>query len=322
MLNIGSYKIPSNVLLAPMAGCADLSFRLIAREHGAKFAYFEMIDVNSILYGSRKRLLSTLVTIEEDAPVALQLLGHDPDTMLAAAKEITKIVKTPFLDINAACPVKKVVKRHAGAYFLKETKRLAEIIKALALNLPMPITVKLRTGYEKRDPALAAKVAKACEANGAAAIFVHGRTKAQMYSGEIDYASIRAMKESVKIPVFGSGNVFDAHSAEKMLTETACDGVMVARGALGNPWIFDQIDSYLKKGTAPAPVDFQTRKKVLRKHLSYIERYKEVKPSAKVGFMRKAALWYLKGVPDAAQTRHRISLVKSYEKMLKLIDSL
>ncbi|MDD5137047.1 MAG: tRNA dihydrouridine synthase DusB [Candidatus Omnitrophica bacterium] len=322
MLKIGSYKVPSNVLLAPMAGCADLAFRLIAREHGARFCFFEMIDCNSVTYGSRKRLLKELKTTERDKPIALQLLGTDPDDMLSAARKMLEIAETPFLDINAACPVKKVIKKHAGAYLLNDPKRLCAIIKTLAVKLPVPVTVKLRAGYEKNDPKEAAELAKRLESSGAAAIFVHGRTRSQMYSGGIDYDSIRAIKDAVRVPVFGSGNVFDAILAEKMLKETSCDGVLVARGALGNPWIFDDIDRYFKTGVRPEAVTLENKKKVLKKHLAYIDKYKDTRSPGRVGFMRKMALWYLRGFPNAAETRHQISLVNSYEKMIKLIDSL
>ncbi|MFA5143051.1 MAG: tRNA dihydrouridine synthase DusB [Candidatus Omnitrophota bacterium] len=322
MLKIGSYKIPTNVLLAPMAGCTDLAFRLTAREHGAPLCFFEMIDCNSVIYGSRKKLITMLMTTPPDEPIAAQILGRDPDDMLAAAGKILDLVDVPFLDINAACPVKKVTKKHSGAYLLRKPNELCAVIKKLALNLPIPVTVKMRTGYEESSPKEAARLAKMCESSGASAIFVHGRTRSQMYSGGVDYASIKAIKDTVHIPVLGSGNVFNHLLAEKMLKETSCDGVMVARGALGNPWIFGQITGYLKDGSMPRAVPIETRKKVLKKHLSYIEIYRDAQSAGRLGFMRKMALWYLRGFPNAAGIRHQISLVNSYDKMLKLIDSI
>ncbi len=330
MLKIGSVEIPSNILLAPMAGCTDLAFRLIAREEGAKFCFFEMVDCNSITYGRKKTLRSILKTVKEDRPIAAQLLGRDPSKMLAGAEEILKVMRPSFLDLNAACPAKKVIKKRAGAYLLKDEFELCAILKKLSSGLPIPVTVKIRVGYDKNDPSKIASLAKNCQDSGASAIFVHGRTRAQMYSGVIDYASIKAIKKAVRIPVFGSGNVFDPYSAKKMLDETSCDGVMVARGALGNPWILKEIEHScirrpglnLAYGTVEESVTIKERLRVLKKHLSYIEKYNDHKPSGRAGFLRKAALWYLKGFPNAAKMRQEISLVKNYDEMLKLIDEI
>ena len=322
MLKIGSSEIPSNILLAPMAGCTDLPFRLITREHGAKFCFFEMIDCNSITYGPKRKFHSILKTLKEDKPIAAQLLGRDPSKMLAGAKEILAVTKPAFLDINAACPARKVVKKKAGAYLLKDELELCSILKKLSSNLPIPVTVKLRIGYDKADPLKIARLAKKCRDSGTSAIFVHGRTQAKGYSGDIDYASIRAIKESVDIPVFGSGNIFSAEFAKKMLDETGCDGILVARGALGNPWIFKEIDEYLKAGQiCPAP-GLNVKKMALKKHISYIEKLGNYGLKSNVGHMRKVIFWYLKGFPLAAKARQKVSLVNSYEKMIKLIDTL
>ena len=322
MLRIGAFELPSNILLAPMAGCTDLPFRLIAREHGAKFCFFEMVDCNSITYGAKRRVYSILKTTEDDQPIAAQLLGRDPSKMLAGAEEILAIAKPAFLDINAACPAKKVVKKNCGAYLLKDEPELCSILKKLSSNLPIPVTVKLRIGYDKIDSAKIADLAQRCEESGAAAIFVHGRTQAKGYSGLIDYASIKAIKDSVKIPVFGSGNIFSPELAKKMCDETGCDGVLVARGALGNPWIFEEISDYLTKGRIrPAP-GLAARKNVIKKHISAIEKFKDPGPRGNIGHMRKTLYWYMKGLPLAAKLREKVSLVNSYEKMLKLLDTL
>ncbi|MDO8524995.1 MAG: tRNA dihydrouridine synthase DusB [Candidatus Omnitrophota bacterium] len=322
ILNIGSVKIPTNILLAPMAGCTDLPFRLITREHGAKFCFFEMVDCNSITYGAKRRVHSILKTLEEDRPIAAQLLGRDPSKMLAGAEEIIRAAKPLFLDINAACPAKKVIKKKCGAYLLKDESELCAIIKKLSSGLPIPVTVKLRIGYDKIDPGKIASLARRCEDSGASAIFVHGRTQVKGYSGPIDYASIKAIKESVDIPVFGSGNIFSPELAKKMLDETGCDGILVARGALGNPWIFEEISDYITKGQMRSSSGLEMRKSVIKKHISAIEKFKDHGSKGNVGHMRKAVLWYLKGFPLAARVREKVSLVNSYEEMLKLIDSL
>ena len=321
-ISIGSYKLPTNILLAPMAGCTDLPFRLIAREQGAKFCFFEMVDCNSITYGAKRKVHSILKTIEEDAPIAAQLLGRDPSKMLAGAEEILAVTKPAFLDINAACPARKVVKKRCGAYLLKDESELCAILKKLSSNLPIPVTVKLRTGYDEADPSKIARLAKKCRDSGAGAIFIHGRTQAKGYSGCIDYASIKAIKESVRIPVFGSGNIFSPELAKSMLDETGCDGILVARGALGNPWIFNEIHEYITKGRVhPAP-SLDVRTDVIKKHISAIEKFKDPSHKGKVGHMRKAVFWYLKGFPLAARVREKASLVNSYEKMIKLLDTI
>jgi len=322
MVKIGSATIPTKIFLAPMAGCSDLSFRLIAREHGAKFCFFEMVDCNSITYGSKRKVRSILRTTEEDMPIAAQLLGRDPDAMLRGAKEILSMAKVSFLDINAACPAKKVVKKRAGSYLMKDPRELCGILKALAAALPVPVTVKIRTGYDAPDIKGIAGLAENCEKSGAAAIFIHGRTRLQGYMGDIDYRAIKAVKESVNIPVFGSGNIFSLTLAKKMLDETGCDGILVARGALGNPWIIKEIEDYLDKGKTCSAAGFETRKNVLKRHLAYMERFKESNPSGKAGHMRKVMLWYLRGFPSAARVREKVSLVNNYERMIELIDKL
>jgi nifR3 family TIM-barrel protein len=321
-MKIGSTEIPTNILLAPLAGCSDLAFRSIAREHGAKFCFFEMIDTNAVVYGPKFRTRYILKTFESDLPIAAQLLGREPSMMLKAAREIIESSNISFLDINAACPAKKAIKKKTGAYLLNDGKTLNKVIKALAAALPVPVTVKIRIGYDTTDIRSLAKLAKGCESSGASAIFVHGRTRVQQYAGEIDYAAIKAVKESVHIPVIGSGNIFDVGSAKKMFTETGCDAINVARGALGNPWIFSQIADYIKNGTLPTAINTKTRIDVLKRHLAYIDRYKEGRPLSKVGYMRKVVFWYARGFPNAPRLRGQISVVKSYEMMLKLIDSI
>ena len=321
MITIGSKKIATNIFLAPLAGCTDLSFRLIAREHGAQFCFFEMIDANSLIYMRRKNL-EILKTHKDDAPIGAQLLGSDPAAMLAAAEKLLTLIDPVFLDINAACPAKKVIKKKAGSHLLQDPDRLCEIIKKLAAALPLPITVKLRVGYDKKDPEAIAETARRCEDSGASAIFVHGRTKSQGYSGDIDYDSIKTIKNKIKVPLFGIGNILTPDLAKAMFDKTGCDGIMVARGSLGNPWIFKDIENYLKDGTEPAQKNHAMRLKALKKHLSYIERYKNNGIVNKMGEMRKVALWYLKGFPGAPRIRDRICRTKGYAELIEAIDTL
>jgi tRNA-dihydrouridine synthase B len=320
-IKIGPIKTHTNVFLASMAGCTDLSFRLIAREMGAQFCFFEMSDSNSLVYGSGRKTADMLQAHPRDLPIAAQLLGSDPEIMLKAAKKLIELNNNiSFLDINAACPIKKVIKKKAGAYLIKEPEMLYRIIDKLSSSLAIPITIKLRTGYLEKDPEHIVSIAKNCEQNGAKVIFVHGRTKAQAYSGDVDHGSIKAIKANVKIPVIASGNIFSAQKAKEMIDLTQCDGVLVARGACGNPWIFAQIKNYLKKGALLPDPTLKEKLAVLTKHLQYIEKYKLL--SAKVGFSRKVANWYLKHIKDAAVLRSKVVGAKSFQELYQLIDDL
>lgn len=321
MVKIGDIKIDTKILLAPLAGCSDFSFRLICREHGARFCFFEMVDSNSLCHDNAETL-DILKTSDKDKPIAAQLLGSEPAAMLIAAIKLLSIVKPSFIDINCACPAKKVIKKKAGSYLLHDTKKMSAIIKELSSSLPIPVTVKMRLGFYEDDIKHIDKTAKMCESSGAAALFVHGRTYRQGYAGDIDYEAIKIIKESVGIPVFASGNVFTPELAKKMFDMTACDGVCVARGALGNPWVFSQIENYIKCGKLPEPITTSEKKKVITRHLSYIEMYKNMRPSSKIGFMRKVIFWYLKNFPSAARIRERFNSIKTYDGFLAMIDKL
>lgn len=307
------------IYLAPMSGVTDLAFRLISRKLGASHCFFEMLDAKSITYNHPKSKF-LLKTIEKDSPLAAQLVGADPFVMLDAAEKLLSFVDISFLDINSACPAKKIIRKGAGAALLKNTAMLGKIIKKLSSKLQIPVTVKLRTGFNKRDVRESVRTAKICQANGASIVFMHGRTKSQNYSGDIDYKSIKAVKVALKIPVFGSGNIFNPLLAKRMLDETGCDGILVARGALGNPWIFKNIENYLRNGQTASPLSLSTKKKVLKVHLAYIEKYKDIKHTNKIGFMGKVTMWYLKGLFDAARIREQICKVRSYKKLINLID--
>ena len=307
------------IYLAPMSGVTDLAFRLISRKAGAAHCFFEMLDSNAMIYNYPKSA-SLLKTVEKDSPISAQLVGSDPYMMLEAAEKIVSCAGISFLDINSACPAKKVIKKGAGAALLKNKTRLAAIIKKMTSGLHIPVTVKLRTGFDKRDVGEFVKIARTCEASGASAISIHGRTFAQGYYGGIDYESIKAAKEALKIPVFGSGNIFNSLMAKRMLDETGCDGILVARGALGNPWIFKDIENYLKNGKAPEEPKLSLRKKALKEHLAYIEKYKDMLNRDKAGFRGKVATWYLKGVSNAQRLRDKIYRTKSCEELINLID--
>jgi nifR3 family TIM-barrel protein len=279
-----------------MSGITDLPFRLVSREFGAEQCFFEMLDAKTILcnHPASRRPLKTL---KKDTPIAAQLVGSDPCVMLDAAEKLMTLVDISFLDINSACPVKKIIKKGAGAALLLSTATLGKIITTLSSKLTIPITVKLRTAFDKRDIGKCVKTAELCEANGASMIFIHGRTSSQGYDGTVDYESIKAVKDALQIPVFGSGNIFTSFMAKKMLDETGCDGLLVARGALGNPWLFRDIEHYLQKGETLKKPALAVREKVLAKHLAYIEQYNDMTDTNKIGYMGKVRKWYLNGDP-------------------------
>jgi nifR3 family TIM-barrel protein len=319
MVTIGSYKIDANVFMSPMAGVTDLPFRLICREHGAKLAFFEMIDCNSIIHGNKKGN-DIIKTVPDDRPIAAQLVGPDPDLMLEAAKHLVKTLDIKLLDVNAACPVPKIIKKKAGAYFLKEPENLYRILNLLSSKLELPVTVKLRSGYHKKDHVRIEEIAKKCEANGAGAIFIHGRTQDQGYSGDIDLEAIKIVKHAVKIPVFGSGNILNPELAKQMMDATGCDGIMVARGAYGNPWIFNDIEEYLRSGKLPPERTIEKRFEAAKKHLGYIEMYRNMGAKSKIGYMRKVAQWYAKGHPYTNRIRRIMGNAVTKEQLVAIME--
>ena len=317
---IGSAHLPTNIIFAPLSGCSDLAFRLIVRKHGAKFCFFEMVDAHSLL-GPHQRRFDILKTTPQDAPIGAQLVGETPELIRDAAQVLLEYTPVTLLDINSACPVKKVVKKGAGAGLLQQPETLYRMIDILVKTVAVPVTVKLRIGFNSVNLAALTDMAKRCEGSGAAALFVHGRTREQAYGGGVDYAAIRAVKEAVTIPVIGSGNVFSPKLAKKMLDETGCDGLLVARGAFGNPWIFQEIEHYLATGGMLPEMSAITRKETLKQHLAYVEEFRQGLPKGKLGFMRKVALWYLKGFPNAAKARGQINEITTYAALLEFIDA-
>jgi len=308
------------VILAPLSGVSDLPFRMICREFGARLCFFEMLDVHSLLNG-QPRALRMLKTHKSDRPTAVQLLGRDPAMVCEAASMLSDIVKPPFIDINAACPARKVIKKKAGAYLLKDTDALAAVLERLSSSAGVPVTVKIRTAYGRRSVEETARIAKLCEASGAGAIFIHGRTVAQGYSGGADYEAIRKAREAVGIPVIASGDITSPVMAAGMFEKTGCHGVLVARGAMGNPWIFNNIKIYLENGRFDASPSLEEKKSVLRRHLSYVVKHKEMHPRDKLGYMCKITMWYLKGIGGARRLRDKLGKVRDNEGLQSMIDN-
>lgn len=314
-LTIGNVELKNNVILAPMAGVTDLPFRVLCKEQGAGLLYMEMVSAKAIYYGS-KNTEELMKISPAEMPVSLQLFGSDADIMADMAK---KIEEKPFavLDINMGCPVPKVVNNGEGSALMKNPKLAEEIITKMVKAVKKPVTVKIRKGFDEAH-LNAVEMAKIAEASGAAAVAVHGRTREQYYAGKADWDCIRAVKEAVKIPVIGNGDVTDALSAERLLKETGCDGVMVGRAAQGNPFIFREITEYLETGVIPPkPTPAEVRATIERHARMQMEEKGEY---TGVREMRKHLSWYTVGYPNSAKYRQMINSMETMEELLHSLD--
>lgn len=314
-LTIGNVELKNNVILAPMAGVTDLPFRVLCKEQGAGLLCMEMVSAKAIYYGS-KNTEELMKISPAEMPVSLQLFGSDADIMADMAK---KIEEKPFavLDINMGCPVPKVVNNGEGSALMKNPKLAEEIITKMVKAVKKPVTVKIRKGFDEAH-LNAVEMAKIAEASGAAAVAVHGRTREQYYAGKADWDCIRAVKEAVKIPVIGNGDVTDALSAERLLIETGCDGVMVGRAAQGNPFIFREITEYLETGVIPPrPTPAEVRATIERHARMQMEEKGEY---TGVREMRKHLSWYTVGYPNSAKYRQMINSMETMEELLHSLD--
>ena len=316
-LTIGNVTLDNNVILAPMAGVTDLPFRLLCKEQGVGLICMEMVSAKAIYYNN-KNTEELLKIHPDEKPVSLQLFGSDADIMAEMAK---KIEERPFavLDVNMGCPVPKVVNNGEGSALMKNPKLVEEILTKLVKATYKPVTVKIRKGFNDAN-VNAVEIAKIAESCGVAAIAVHGRTREQYYSGKADWDIIKAVKEAVNIPVIGNGDVTDALSAKALLDHTGCDGVMIGRGAQGNPWIFREITTYLETGVIPErPTSEQVKETVLRHarlQLQYKGEYTGVRE------MRKHLAWYTVGYPNSARFRQMINSVESMEELMESVEQI
>ena len=317
MLKIADLELPFPCVLAPMAGITDLPFRMLNRSFGCEFAFAEMISARALVYQSRSTE-KMLATNPDDRPLGVQLLGNDPDVLLKAL-EVLRKYDFALIDLNAACPVNKVVKKGEGAALLREPKTLGRLLRVLAEHSQLPVTVKIRSGWDEAS-VNASEVALYAQDAGVSALFIHGRTRAQGYRGRVDYRVIREVKRLLRIPVIASGDTFSPQLVRRMFDETGCDGVTIARGALGNPWIFRAAAEYLASGTyAPKPGPAEVARTMIR-HLNLSCDYHG--EEAATMLFRKFFGWYVKGIPDTKTLREKAFMAMTREQMVSVINEL
>lgn len=316
-LTIGNVTLDNNIILAPMAGVSDLPFRLLCREQGAGLVCMEMVSAKAIYYNNRNT--ESLMEIHpEEGPVSLQLFGSDPVIMSEMAKRIEER-PFAFLDINMGCPVPKVVNNGEGSALMKDPKLVEQILTALVKAIHKPVTVKIRKGFDD-DHVNAVEIAKIAEACGVSAVAVHGRTREQYYSGHADWEVISAVKDAVKIPVIGNGDVDSPQKAAELLRQTGCNGVMIGRAAQGNPWIFREAAAYLERGEMIARPDNAEKKEVILRHADLQLEYKGEYTGVRE--MRRHLSWYTVGMPHSAHFRQTINTMETMAELTEGVEKI
>ena len=318
MFKIGNIELENNVLLAPMAGVCNSAFRKIIKEMGCSLVYAEMVSDKGLIYDSKKT--KEMLYFEEcERPIAQQIFGSDKDTFVEAAKMVYDIMKPDIIDINMGCPVPKVaIKSQAGAALLKSPEKIREIVSEVVKAVPVPVTVKIRSGWDSNS-INAVEVAKICEEAGASAITVHGRTRSQGYSGKVDLDIIKKVKENVSIPVIGNGDITSVESAKEMLHYTGCDAIMIGRGVLGNPWLIKEIITYLDTEEVTNKPTYEEKIAMCFHHLDYLMKIKCEKVA--VLEMRSHIAWYIKGMPNAQFVKNQIFKAQTFNELKKILNN-
>ena len=314
---IGNVLIDNRVVLAPMAGVCDSAFRTIIKSMGCGLIEAEMVSDKAIVYGSNKTK-NMLYMTDYERPISQQIFGSDVESFKIAAKYIYDNMRPDIIDINMGCPVPKVaISAQAGSALLKDPDKVYEIVKAVVDTVPIPVTVKIRSGWDS-DNINAVEIAKIVEKAGASAITVHPRTRAQGYSGNADWNIIKQVKEAVSIPVIGNGDIKSCYDAKRMMDETGCDAIMIGRGVLGNPWLIKECIDYLEKGIEPTEVTIDEKIDMLKRHAELLIKTK----SEKVAMleMRTHAAYYIKGLPNSTDMKNKIFQMKTKDELFNLLD--
>jgi nifR3 family TIM-barrel protein len=314
--NIGNVEIKNQVVLAPMAGICNSAFRRIAKEMGAGLIYAEMVSDKALLYKSKKTE-DMLYMKDEERPISQQIFGSDKESFVEAAKIVCEKMHPDIIDINMGCPVPKVaVSAQAGAALLKNSGKVYEIVKSVVEAVSIPVTVKIRSGWDKNS-INAIEIAKVCERAGASAICVHPRTRSQRYEGLSDWNIIKEVKESISIPVIGNGDIRNVDDAKRMIELTNCDAVMIGRGVLGNPWLIRDIVNYLEDGALPKVISKDEKIDMCIKHMNYLLSFKDEKTA--VLEMRSHIAWYLKGLDGVNEVKREIFKATTEKDVLEIL---
>ncbi len=317
MVKIGNVEINGKIVLAPMAGITNKTFRMICKKFGCALVVGEMVSDKAIIYENEKTK-KLLEMDEKERPISQQIFGSDKESFCIAAKKVYEYMNPDIIDINMGCPVPKIaIKSQAGSALLKNPEKIFEIVKAVKESVPCPVTVKIRSGWDENS-INCVQVAKICEKAGADAITLHARTRSQGYSGHSDWSLIKKVKESVSIPVIGNGDVITCYDAKKMLLETGCDLVMIGRGLLGNPWLVKECNEYLEKGILPKTISYEEKINMMKNHLTGLVNEKGEKNA--VLEIRTHFLYYLKGMPNSGEIKNMICKEISYVNIIKILD--